>query len=124
MGPLNIVFLILRYYTFLALGILAWVAFWEGDDMKQCGHMVYLLPYMVCWSVMPLTWSNKLNLVLVSPAAFGFIRSRQYYRYCAGLRYVGRGQAHLGPFKVRKPKQKSPFAGILILHAAVYTSPR
>ncbi|KAK9896004.1 hypothetical protein P389DRAFT_73032 [Cystobasidium minutum MCA 4210] len=42
---LNVVFLLLRYYTFVALGIIAWVAFWEGDDMKQCEKMVLLLPY-------------------------------------------------------------------------------
>jgi len=32
---LSVVFLLLRYYTFIALGLLAWVAFWEGDNLES-----------------------------------------------------------------------------------------
>lgn len=100
MGPLNIVFLLLRYYTFVALGVLAWIAFWEGDDMEKCGHMVLLLPYMVwhkltnsylsgilirSWHVQPLVLFALANIIVIARVYAMWDKDK---RILALLRYV------------------------------------
>lgn len=46
-GFLNVVFLLLRYYTFVVLGLLTWMTFWEGEDKQKCARMILMLPYLV-----------------------------------------------------------------------------